>query len=71
MTAPAQSSWLSPLLACSAAVAIALPFLYGHTTPPLSNFWPLAVSGLCAFAAAAALVAAWARQPAGAAGGGL
>ncbi|MDA8450155.1 Wzy polymerase domain-containing protein [Acidovorax sp. NCPPB 3859] len=71
MTAPAQSPWLSPLLACSAAVAIALPFLYGHTTPPLSNFWPLAVSGLCAFAVAAALAAAWSRQPAGAAGDGL
>ncbi|XDF36227.1 Wzy polymerase domain-containing protein [Paracidovorax avenae] len=71
MTAPAQSPWLSPLLACSAAVAIALPFLYGHTTPPLSNFWPLAVSGLCAFAVAAALVAAWSRQPAGTAGDGL
>ncbi|WP_245951401.1 Wzy polymerase domain-containing protein [Paracidovorax anthurii] len=58
-------------IACLAIPAIALPFLYGYTASPLSNFWPLLVSGLCALAVAAVFVGAWARQPAGAAGEGL
>lgn len=30
-----------------ALLALALPFLFGHTQPPITNFWPLLVSWLC------------------------
>lgn len=30
-----------------AAGAVALPFLFGFTQPPMSNFWPLLASGAC------------------------
>ncbi|SFD85593.1 Wzy polymerase domain-containing protein [Paracidovorax konjaci] len=62
---------LPPLLSILAAVAIALPFLYGYTAAPLSNFWPLIASGLCALVVAAAFAVAWAGQPPGASGAGL
>lgn len=66
--APAPSSWPARALGGIAAVAIALPFLYGHTTSPLSNFWPLVVSALCALVVATVFAIAWSRRPAGAAG---
>lgn len=38
---PPAAAWL-------AAVAVALPFLFAWTQPPLSNFWPLMASAGCA-----------------------
>ena len=37
-------------LAVLAILVLALPFLWGLTRPPSSNFWPLAASWLCAAA---------------------
>ena len=31
-------------------LAVALPFLFCYTQPPLTNFWPLMASGACAAA---------------------
>lgn len=46
--------------AALATVAVALPFLFAHTQAPLSNFWPLMVSGACALVLAGlAIGAAW------------
>ena len=69
--ASAPSPWPERALGGVAAAAIALPFLYGHTASPLSNFWPLVVSALCALVVATAFAIAWSRQPAGDAGHGL
>ncbi len=69
--ASAPSPWPARALGGIAAAAIALPFLYGHTTSPLSNFWPLVVSALCALVVATAFAIAWSRQPAGDAGHAL
>lgn len=69
--ASAPSPWPARALGGIAAAAIALPFLYGHTTSPLSNFWPLVVSALCALVVATAFAIAWSRQPAGDAGDAL
>lgn len=35
------------------ALAVALPFVFGVTEPPHSNFWPLMASGACAWLVAA------------------
>lgn len=40
-----------------AAGAVALPFLFGFTQPPMSNFWPLLASGACGLVLLA--LAAW------------
>lgn len=37
-----------PAAAVLAAVAVALPFLFAWTQPPVSNFWPLMASAACA-----------------------
>ncbi|MGB4925666.1 MAG: hypothetical protein WBP25_04115, partial [Giesbergeria sp.] len=47
---PAASARLDGALPVLAALALALPFLWGLTRPPSSNFWPLAASWLCAAA---------------------
>ena len=31
------------------SLAVAIPFLFAYTRPPLSNFWPLVASALCAW----------------------
>lgn len=44
---PAASARLDAALSALAVLALALPFLWGLTRPPSSNFWPLAASWLC------------------------
>ncbi|MCO5123639.1 MAG: polymerase, partial [Rhizobacter sp.] len=44
---PAASARLDAALSALAVLALSLPFLWGFTRPPSSNFWPLAASWLC------------------------
>ena len=39
---------MRPDLAPLAALALALPFVFGFTESPYANFWPLMASGACA-----------------------
>ena len=58
------SAWATPLT----VLAVAIPFLFGFTQPPLGNFWPLMATGACA--AALVLLALW-RPRASAYGAGF
>ncbi|MHA7598865.1 PglL family O-oligosaccharyltransferase [Alicycliphilus sp. T452] len=44
---------MRPDLAPLAALALALPFVFGFTESPYANFWPLMASGACAWLIAA------------------
>lgn len=57
---------MRPDLAPLAALAIALPFVFGFTESPYANFWPLMASGACAWLIAAlAWWRAWRADGAG------